>query len=53
MDGSPPDSSANGVLQARILEWVAIPLSKGLPDSGIESGSLALQADSLPSESPG
>ena len=23
MDGSPPDSSVHGILQARILEWVA------------------------------
>ena len=29
MDCSPPDSSANGILQARILEWVAIPFSRG------------------------
>ena len=28
-DCSPPDSSVHGILQARILEWVAIPLSKG------------------------
>ena len=25
MDGSPPGSSVHGILQARILEWVAIP----------------------------
>ena len=24
-----PGSSVNGILQARILEWAAIPLSKG------------------------
>ena len=29
MDCRPPDSSANGILQARIMEWVAIPFSKG------------------------
>ena len=28
MDCSPPDSSVYGILQARILEWVAIPFSK-------------------------
>ena len=28
-DCSPPGSSAHGILQARILEWVAIPFSKG------------------------
>ena len=29
MDYSPPDSSVHGILQAGILEWVAIPFSKG------------------------
>ena len=28
MDYSPPGSSVHGILQARILEWVAIPFSK-------------------------
>ena len=41
------------ILQARILEWVAIPLSRDLPDPEIEPRSPALQADSLPSELPG
>ena len=41
------------ILQARILEWIAIPFSVNLPDPGIEPGSLALQADSLLSEPPG
>ena len=27
MDCSPPDSSVHGILQARMLEWVAIPFS--------------------------
>ena len=27
--GSPPGSSVDGILQARILEWVAIPFSTG------------------------
>ena len=35
------------ILQARILEWVAIPFSRDFPDSGIEPGSPALQVDSL------
>jgi len=26
---SPPGSSLHGILQARILEWVAIPFSRG------------------------
>ena len=29
MDCSPPGSSVHGTLQARILEWVAAPFSKG------------------------
>ena len=29
MDCSPPVSSAHGILQARILEWAAIPFSRG------------------------
>ena len=29
MDCSPPGSSVHGILQARKLEWVAIPFSKG------------------------
>ena len=29
MDGSSPGSSVQGILQARILEWIAIPFSKG------------------------
>ena len=33
MDCSPPDSSVHGILQARILEWVAIPFSKSEIDS--------------------
>ena len=40
-----------GILQARILEWVAMPSSRGnLPNSGIEPRSPSLQADSLPAE---
>ena len=51
MDYSPPGSSVHGILQARILEWVPFP-SLDLPDSGIESRSPILQADSLLSEPP-
>ena len=42
MDCSPPGSSVHGILQARILEWVAIPSPGDLPNSGTEPGSLAL-----------
>ena len=31
MDRSPPGSSAHGILQARILEWVAISFSYSKP----------------------
>ena len=42
MDCSPPGSSVHGILQARILEWVANPFSGDLPNPGIEPGSPAL-----------
>ena len=29
MDYIPPESSVHGILQARILEWVAVPFSRG------------------------
>ena len=50
MDCSPPGSSVHGILQARILEWVAFPPPGDLPDPGFKPGSPALQADSLPTE---
>ena len=36
MDHSPPGSSARGVFQARILEWVAISCSRAFSDLGVE-----------------
>ena len=30
MDCSPPGSSAHGILQARILEWIVLPFSRGI-----------------------
>ena len=42
-----------GILQARILEWVALPFSKDLPYPGIELGFPELHVNSLPCESPG
>ena len=53
MDCSSPGSSVHGILQARILEWVAIPSPGGLPNPGIELRTPALQVDSLPSEPSG
>ena len=40
MDCSPPGSSVHRILQARILEWVAVPSPGGLPNPGIELASL-------------
>ena len=40
MDCSLLGSSVHGILQARILEWVAMPSSRDLPDQGIELVSL-------------
>ena len=48
IDGSPLGSSVPGILQARMLEWVAFPFSMG-----IEPRSPALQVDSLPAEPQG
>ena len=56
MDYSPPGSSARGILQGKILEWVAIPFSKDLPNLGIKPMSLRLlhwQVGSLPLVPPG
>ena len=41
MDCGPPGSSVHGILQARILEWVAISYSRDVPDPGMEAVSLA------------
>ena len=58
MDCSLPGSSVHGILQARILERVAMPCSRESSQTqgsnpGIKPKSPALQADSLPSEPPG
>ena len=44
MDYSLPGSSVHGILQARILEWVACPPPRDLPDPGIELASLTSPA---------
>ena len=46
-----PDSSGHGILQARILEWVAMPSSRGSSRHGLKPHLLRLlhgHADSLP-----
>ena len=45
--------SVHGILQAKILEWGAISFSRGSSRSRDQTQTLALQADSLPSEPPG
>ena len=49
MDCSPPGSSVHGIFQARILEWIAISVSR----ESSQPRSPALQEDSLPSEPQG
>ena len=40
MDCSPPGSSVHGILQARILEWIAMPPPGDLPEPGVEPMSI-------------
>jgi len=42
-----------GILQIRILEWVAVPFSRDLPNQEIEPRSPTLQANSSPAKPPG
>ena len=44
------DNTVLGILQAGILEWVAVPFSRGTYPR-VEPGSPALQVDSLPADS--
>ena len=53
MECSPLGCFVHGILQARILEWIAFPSLVDLHDPRIDPGSPALQEDSLPSEPPG
>ena len=55
----PMDYTVHGILQVRILEWVAFSFSRGssqpgdLHNPGIEPRSPALLVDSLPAEPRG
>ena len=52
----PPDSSLSGIFQPRILEWVAIPSSRDLPDPGVKptsSASPTLASGFFTTELPG
>ena len=53
MNCSPPGSSVHGILQARILEQVAIPSSRGLSGTRDRTMSLTSQAFSLTLAPPG
>ena len=46
---NPMDYTVHGILQARILEWVAFPFSRG----SSQPRSSALQADTLPADPQG
>ena len=53
VDCSPPGSFVHGILQARILEWVAISSSRGdLPDLGVKPESPALAGGFFTTEPP-
>ena len=46
----PMDYTVHGILQARILEWVAISFSRGSSQPRVKPRSPTLQTDSLPAE---
>ena len=52
MDCSLPGYCAHGTLQARILEWVAVPSPGDLPDPEIEPASFTSPASAEGSLSP-
>ena len=49
----PMDYMVHGILQARILEWVAVLSPADLPNPGIEPRSPTLQVDPSPVEPQG
>ena len=53
VDCSPPGSSVHGILQARILEWVAILLPRGSSQAKYQTWVSCTALDSLLSEPPG
>ena len=53
MDYSPPGTSVHGILQARILEWVAMSFSRGSPQPRDQTQVSWIAEDSLPPELPG
>ena len=53
IDYSLPGSSVRGILQARILEWVAIPFSRESSEPKDRTWVSCMTDESLPSEPPG
>ena len=53
MDCSLPGSSVHGILQAGILEWIAVPFSRGSSQPRNQTWSPTLQVDSLSAEPQG
>ena len=49
----PMDNTFHGILQARILEWVALPFSGDFPTTGIKPRSPALQEGCLSADTQG
>ena len=49
----PMDYKPMGILQARIQQWVALPLSKRSSQPSDQNKVPTLQTDSLPTEPPG
>ena len=45
---NPPGFSVHGIIQARVLEWVAFHSPGNLPNPGMEPGSPVLQVDMYP-----
>ena len=50
MDYRPSGSSVHGILKARILEWAAMPFSRGSSQFRDRTWVSLIQADSVPSE---
>ena len=48
----PMNYIVHGILQARILEWVVFPFSRGSSQPRYRTSSPILQVDSLPAELP-
>ena len=48
----PMDYTVHGILQARILEWIVLPLSRGSCQQRDQIQVSSMQADSFPAEPP-